>query len=50
MPFIREKQAGFEKAVLLLTLYQPMTHIRVMSSHKPIRIYMIVVRTHDKQM
>ncbi len=23
-----------------LTLYQPMTHIRVMSSHKPIRIYM----------
>ncbi len=24
----------------VLTLYQPMTHIRVMSSHKPIRIYM----------
>ncbi len=23
-----------------LTLYQPMTHICVMSSHKPIRIYM----------
>ncbi len=24
----------------LLTLYQPMTHICVMRSHKPIRIYM----------
>ncbi len=24
----------------LLTLYQPMTHMCVMSSHKPIRIYM----------
>ncbi len=23
-----------------LTLYQPMTHISVMSSHKPIKIYM----------
>ncbi len=23
-----------------LTLYQPMTHVCVMSSHKPIRIYM----------
>ncbi len=23
-----------------LTLYQPMTHICVMSSHKPIKIYM----------
>ncbi len=27
----------------LLTLYQPMTHICVMSSHKPIRIYMGVL-------
>ncbi len=25
---------------ICLTLYQPMTHICVMSSHKPIRIYM----------
>ncbi len=27
-------------AFFILTLYQPMTHICVMSSHKPIRIYM----------
>ncbi len=28
-----------------LTLYQPMTHIRIMSSHKPIRIYMEALYT-----
>ncbi len=30
----------FSGSKIPLTLYQPMTHIYVMSSHKPIKIYM----------
>ncbi len=33
-------QVGLGNLMPVLTLYQPMTHICVMSSHKPIRIYM----------
>ncbi len=37
---LSSEHLGTIPIVSYLTLYQPMTHICIMSSHKPIRIYM----------